>query len=329
VKLSIPITPIPNISHLTSSIFAHQSSGNLWRHPGQKAVFLGRGAWGISERVKILLRIKGKTTGIVFLPDYFCNQALIPLRLQPVQLVFYPVTEKLNPDWPQIDDLVLQFGNPDLFILVHYFGFSGEITKALQFCKRVGAELLEDCAHVLMPFDEIGKHSWAVVYSPYKLLPVPELGILIVSEKTGIVREKFGKKEWFNADIYKWIVKRLMQSFLISCKISWRKGMVAPFELDAKATFEEDMSVSTWVLQMLKILESQLEYYKLLRREYYRIIEEQILTINSNIVSPFFSSLLKDVCPYLFPVHQSLTKNQVELMAQSLREAILSADYAN
>lgn len=382
MRFSIPVTTLPNISHLISSIFAQQSSGNLWCLPEQKSIFFHRSAQGISEVVKALLLLRKKTTGIVFLPDYFCNQALIPLRLQSVQLVFYPVTENLNPDWPLIDDLVLQFGNPDIFILVHYFGFSGEITKALQFCQRVGAELLEDGAHVLKPFGEIGKHSWAAVFSPYKLLPVPKIGILIVSEKTRIVREKHGKKECFDADIYRWIAKRLMQSFLTSLKTPWRYGKVIPFELDAEATFEEDLPISTWVLQMLKILESQLEYYKAMRRECYKIIEEQILAINSDVVSPLFSSLPDGVCPYLFPihiredkirhvyyslnrigvpaqswpdlppevkenpfqhktaiklrgsiltlpVHQSLTKDQVESMASNLRKIILSADHAN
>lgn len=382
MRFSIPVTTLPNISHLISSVFTQQSSGNLWCLPEQKSIFIHGSAWGILEAVRTLLLLRKKTTGIVFLPDYFCNQALIPLRLQPVQLVFYPVTEKLNPDWSLMDDLVLDFGAPDIFILVHYFGFSGEITKALQFCQRVGAELLEDGAHVLKPFGEIGKHSWATVFSPYKLLPVPKIGILIVSEKTEIIPEEPIRKKRFHTDIYKWIVKRLLQSFLISCKIPWRNRKAVPFELDEEVTFEEDMPINTWVLQMLKILESQLEYYKAIRREYYRIIEEQILAINSDVVSLFFSSLPDDVCPYLFPiriredrikhvyyslnrigvpaqswpdlppevkenpfqhkialklrgsiltlpVHQSLTKNQVEFMASSLRKTTLSADFVD
>lgn len=311
MRLSIPVTTLPNISHLLSSLFTQQSPGNLWCFAGQKAIFFHGSAWGILETVKTLLLLRKKTTGIVFLPDYFCNQALIPLRRQPVQLVFYPVTENLNPDWSLMDDLVLHFGVPDIFILVHYFGFSGEITNALQFCQRVGAELLEDGAHVLKPFGEIGKHSWATVFSPYKLLPVPKIGILIVSEKTEIIREDPIRKKRFHADIYKWIVKRLLQSFLTSCKIPWRGGKAVPFELDAEAAFEEDSPISTWVLQMLKILESQLEHYKAVRREYYRIIEEQILAINSDVVSLFFSSLPDDVCPYLFPmrIHSSIIEN--------------------
>lgn len=384
MRFGIPVTTLPHIRHLLSSVLTLLSSGGIWCHSGQKAYFFHGSAWGISETIKTLLRSRGKTKGVVFLPDYFCNQALMPLRLLPVRLVFYPVTEHLNPDWPLIDYLVFQHGSPDVFILVHYFGFPGEITKAIRFCQQVGSELLEDGAHVLVPFGEIGKHSWATVFSPYKLLPVPKLGILVVSEKTEILQEIFGKKKRLDADIYKWIVKRLAQSFLARCKIPWRIRKVVPFELDVETKFEENFSINAWVLQLLKVFESKLEYYKTMRRTYYKIIEEQILSIDSNsdVVRPLFPFLPDAACPYLFPirlnenivkhvyyrlnemgipaqswpdlppevkenplkhniaiklrasiltlpVHQSLTKDQVGCMAENLREAILSADYAD
>lgn len=378
-KNSIPITTLPNIWHLLISILVQRSSGRLWCNLGQKASFSRGSSWNISEAVRYLLQSKKKTKGIVFLPDYFCNQALMPLRLQQVQLVFYPITENLNPDWSLMSDLVSVYGCPDIFILVHYFGFLGEISKALQFCQQVGTELLEDSAHVLIPFGEIGKHSWATVFSPYKLLPVPKIGILVTSEKTGIIREISSKKIRFDADIYTWMVKRLVQSFLTYYKIPWRIRKVVPFELDDGVRLEENSSVSTWSLQLLKILESELEHYRTVRRKHYRIIEEQILSINLNIARPFFPFLPEDACPYLFPirlheniiesvyyrlnengipaqtwpdlppevkkaplkhntaiklrrsiltlpVHQNLTRDQVEFMAQSLRKAILSAD---
>ncbi|HHT9113507.1 MAG TPA: hypothetical protein ACFYD0_09305 [Candidatus Wunengus sp. YC65] len=319
-----------------------------------------------------------KIKGVVFLPDYFCNQALMPLRLLPVRLVFYPVTEHLNPDWPLIDDLVFQHGSPDVFLLVHYFGFPGEITKAIRFCQQVGSVLLEDGAHVLVPFGEIGKHSWTTVFSPYKLLPVPKLGILVASEKMEISQEIFGKRKRVDINTCRWIGKRLAQSFLARCKIPWRIRKGVPFELDVETKFEENFSINAWVLQLLKVFESKLEYYKTMRRTYYKIIEEQILSINSNsdVVRPLFPFLPDAVCPYLFPirlnenivkhvyyrlnemgipaqswpdlppevkenplkhniaiklrasiltlpVHQSLTKDQIEYIGRSLREAIL------
>lgn len=316
------------------------------------------------------------------MPDYFCNQALMPLRFLPVQLVFYPVTERLNPDWSLVNNLVTKYGCPDIFVLVHYFGFPSEIPPAVQFCQQNGSELLEDCAHVLMPFDEIGKHSWAVVYSPYKLLPVPKLGILVTSEKIEFSKEIFIKRTRVDINTCRWITKRLLQSFLIHYKIPWKTWKTIPFELDEELNFEENRFVNMLSLQLLKLFEPELEKYKTMRRTHYKIIEEQVLSINNYNISPFFPVLPEDVCPYLFPmrlpesiienayyhlsrmgipvqtwpdlppevkespfdhgmairlrknvltlpIHQSLTKNQVERMAQSLREAILSTDCAD
>jgi len=324
-RLSIPITTLPNIWQLLSSILAQQSSGSLWCSREQKAFFSRGSAWGISETVKILLKLKKKTKGIVFLPDYFCNQALMPLRPQPVQLVFYPVTETLAPDWSLIGNLVSQYGSPDIFILVHYFGFPGEITRAIRFCQQVGSELLEDGAHVLLPFGEIGKHSWVTVFSPYKLLPVPKIGILVASEKTGVIQEISDKKKRVNVDIYKWIGKRLLQSFLTNCKIFWRNGKVIPFELDAVTKFNEHPSINTFSLKLLKLLEFNLDHYKTVRRMYYKIVAEQISCIDNDVARPLFPFLPENVCPYLFPIrlHESIIEdvyyrlNKVGIPAQT------------
>jgi len=309
-RFSIPITILPQIWDLLSSLSALQSSGKAWCRPGQKAIFSRGSTWGIAEAVRTLLKSRNKNRGIVFLPDYFCNHALIPLRLQQVQLVFYPITENLNPDWSLLNDLVSQYGSPDMFILVHYFGFPAEITKVIQFCRQVGAELLEDAAHVLIPFGDIGKHSWGTVFSPYKLLPVPKIGILVTSENREIIHETYDKKKRVDINTWKWIGKRLLQSFLTHYKISWRSQKVIPFELDTEARFEENSPVNILSLQLLKILESKLESYKTTRRMYYKNVEEQILSINNDVASPLFPSLPEGVCPYLFPIR--LDQNIIE-----------------
>ena len=310
-KCSIPIATLPHVWHLLFSILATQSTGNPWCHLGQKAVFFRRSAWGISEAIKNLLKSRKKSKGIVYLPDYFCNQALIPSRLLPVKLVFYPITKDLTPEWSLLNDLVSQYGNPDVFILVHYFGFPNDIKKATQFCQQVGSELLEDGAHVLVPYSEIGRHSWATVYSPYKLLPVPQMGIFVTSEKVEFNSKASDKKKLIDFDTCAWMGKRLIQSFLVNCKISWRNGKVAPFESDIETECGENPTISNFSLQLLKILESKLVEYKIIRREYYKIIEEQILLIKNDVANPVFLSLPDDVCPYLFPmrIHSSIIEN--------------------
>jgi len=309
-RYGIPVVTLPDIRSLLFSIFTRQSSGEIWCNSRQKASFYRGSAWGISEAVKTLLKSKGKTHGIVFLPDYFCNQALRPLRFQSVQLVFYPVTENLNPDWRLLHALVLLNGKPDVFILVHYFGFPGEIRNALQFCQQVGAVLLEDGAHVLMPIGEIGKFSWASVFSPYKLLPVPKLGVLVTSKETEISCEMSGEKKRVDMETCKWVGKRVLQSLFLNCGISWRGSEIVPFDSDAESNFERNSSVSAVTLQMLKMTESKLDQYKRIRRRHYKIVEEG-LSVKNDVARPFFSSLPEDVCPYLFPMwlHESIIED--------------------
>ncbi len=314
-RLSIPVTTLPRIRHLLSAADAQKSSGKLWCYPGQKASFHHGSAWGISNAIRMVLECRKKSRGVVFLPDYFCNLALMPLRRQQVRLVFYPVTENLNPDWSLMDKLVLQCGCPDIFIQVHYFGFISEITEALHFCREVGAELLEDGAHVLLPFNEIGKYSWGTVYSPYKLLPVPKIGILVTSERIEIDGKISSRQKRIDIDTYKWIGKRLLQSFLTDHGIPWRNQQVEPFELDTVEKFKANPFFSTFPLKLLRVLEPELENYKAIRRKNYKTMEEAV-AVGTDVVVPLFSSLPENACPYLFPMrlHEDIIRHVYHIL---------------
>ncbi|VVB88605.1 Uncharacterised protein [uncultured archaeon] len=199
-----------------------------------------------------------------------------------------------------MDELVLQYGNPDMFILVHYFGFPGKLTEALHFCKQFGAELLEDGAHVLMPFNNTGKKSWATVFSPYKLLPVPKMGILVTSGVIENDKEAGEKKKWIDMDSCIWIGKRLLQSFLTKYEIPWRSEKVPPFELDIEEEYKDSPGISIMPLRLLRVLEPEFEHFKKIRRKNYKIMEEAI-SICPHSAHPLFPSLPENVCPYLFP----------------------------
>ena len=68
-----------------------------------------------------------------------------------------------------------------------------------------------------------------------------------------------------------------------------------PFELDAVASFEENHSINIFSLRLLKILESELERYKTIRRTYYKILEDQLSSISDDIARPLFSLTSRDV----------------------------------
>jgi len=110
-------------------------------------------------------------------PDYMCSPSLWPLRQSGARLLFYPIDPlTLQPDYQRCDALP----SFDVFVLVHYFGKPADAAKAGQWARARGARLLEDAAHVLHPIDGVGEHGDFVLYSPRKLLPIPDGAFLVV-----------------------------------------------------------------------------------------------------------------------------------------------------
>ena len=65
-----------------------------------------------------------------------------------IEVVFYPLTSSLTPDYSQLDHK-LEDRKLDVFVLVHYFGNIIGQAEALAFSQERGALFLEDCAHVI------------------------------------------------------------------------------------------------------------------------------------------------------------------------------------
>jgi len=150
-----------------------------WHRRGETAGWLSRSAWSLAL---IALWRKSRapaSPATVWIPDYFCNASLVPLRKTGVRLVFYPVTEGLLPDIAACRALA-DTGSPDIFVLVHYFGRSTPAAPVRDFCNHHGAWLIEDAAHVLRPVNGIGEYGDFVLYSPHKHLPLPDGAVLAI-----------------------------------------------------------------------------------------------------------------------------------------------------
>lgn len=127
-----------------------------------------------------ILTALGKPSPRVWIPDYYCESALIHLRARGIALEFYPITETMEPDWAQCARLAAAAPPPDLFVLTHYFGTANAVEAARQFCDAQGCLLLEDAVHVLLPVGPIGTKGDFVIYSPRKFLALPDGALLLV-----------------------------------------------------------------------------------------------------------------------------------------------------
>jgi hypothetical protein len=91
---------------------------------------------------------KGHT---VLLPEYICRDLLAAVYAVGATPVFYPVNDRLSPatdpvDWPRADAV----------LAVNYFGFSQPLGPFQEYCRKVGARLIEDNAHGFLSRDESG-----------------------------------------------------------------------------------------------------------------------------------------------------------------------------
>ncbi len=151
---------------------------NVWQGNADDLLFLSQASHGLGLIAAVLAAGRTEPPRLWF-PDYYCEGALALARAAGAVLEFYPVTRDLEPDWAECRRMVDR-GPPDLFAIVHYFGRAARVRDARSFCSRVGALLLEDCAHLLCPAGEVGRYGDFACYSPRKFLDIPDAGLLAV-----------------------------------------------------------------------------------------------------------------------------------------------------
>lgn len=152
-----------------------------WRRPGDESFWFSRSSWSLAAIAHWRQWLTGGESVTVWIPDYFCNAALVPLRDMGARLVFYPVTDRLAPDadaYERLADMCV----PDIVVLVHYFGQPVPTESVSALCRKHGAWLVEDAAHVLRPVAGIGEAGDCVLYSPHKHLPIPDGAVLVVRQ---------------------------------------------------------------------------------------------------------------------------------------------------
>ncbi len=307
--IAVPSRPLPEIKTLFRSLLSSQNADNLWSS-GQSHFFYSRGAWALCEAIKVLLGRRGKREDAVWFPDYFCNGALIPVRQLSVKLNFYPICENVEPNWDALEEMVGNIGAPDIFVLTHYFGFPGALKKAKSFCESHGIDLIEDAAHVLLPCCGIGETENVVIYSPRKILALPEGGILVVPKKLeGYVKSQ--KTVIVNRTVVIWFMKRLAQKVMIWLRIPWHKFQPIRNNEHSDVARPASLSSSSYSVityKLLHIAGKKVNEIIQKRRENYNLL---LKGLTSNNITPLFSCLPDGISPYVFPFLVGKDRNSI------------------
>lgn len=295
-----------------------------WHSENELTGCLSRSAWSLAIIALWRSKYTSNKNVVVWVPDFFCNASLAPLRELGVSLVFYPVTEKMQPD----KDTCMQMAEanePDIFILVHYFGQPNETVFAKEFCIKHHAWLIEDAAHVLRPEKGIGVSGDFVLYSPHKHLPIPDGAVLVIRgsgpSKINIGEENiFGNTSAWPSQLketaqkmgtyvrsnelnsFIWLAKRILQKIGIRPRI----GGAVPFIESTTAAKKNGVNILEPPAQsfigrrLLRSSATQLETISSKRKEN-RLRWDNILLEQTKQEYPFFKTLqaLEEATPYL------------------------------
>lgn len=212
----IATTPLPSLAQLLALPYLSAPGGNAlaepWLRPGDLGgLWMARSAWSLAVLAETFRLAHGRAP-VVMVPEYICNQSLWPLRQTGARLVFHPIRDdRLSPDWAACERLE----RPDIFLLVHYFGWPNDSAGARAFCDGRKAWLVEDAAHVLAPIPGIGETGEAVLYSPHKLLPIPDGALLVARESLRAAEHHLVDATraigWAHPHTTSWRLKRLVQ----------------------------------------------------------------------------------------------------------------------
>jgi dTDP-4-amino-4,6-dideoxygalactose transaminase len=136
--------------------------------------FSGQAQFYANARCALYSLLKKLDPGCVWLPSYICPSVLDPANALNLTVKFYEVNSKLEPDLFRLADV----RRGEVVVVMAYFGFPAD-TLAAKAAKQQGAWVVEDASQALLS-RHVGNSVDYVIYSPRKLVAVPDGGILVI-----------------------------------------------------------------------------------------------------------------------------------------------------
>ncbi|MBI5115642.1 DegT/DnrJ/EryC1/StrS aminotransferase family protein [Candidatus Poribacteria bacterium] len=137
----------------------------------------GRNAYALGLR---MLRLREQTR--ILLPALCCGALVSATKAVKAIPVFYELRDDLSPD---LEWLEKHRERAEAMVVIHYLGFPQPMQETVEFCKRTGMLLIEDCAHALysrVDGKRLGSSGAFSFFSIRKVLPAPGGGILAWNE---------------------------------------------------------------------------------------------------------------------------------------------------
>jgi hypothetical protein len=299
-------TPLLTFSRALASLAAGTFQCGFWKtYADDQVEVFSRGQWAIAEFAVGLCGRTGATKCGIFIPEYFCEISLTPLRRLGFDLHFYRLTPEFTPDSAHLNELAAKHGSPALLLYVHYFGFPSSLEETAGWCRKNGVVLLEDAAHSLGPLPGIGGNGNATLYTPWKFLGVPRGAVLVLPAEIDVPRrEKVASAKGADG-AWGWLGKQAVFSLVRQTGFPLhrlRKVRIKTHDESEPVVEPGSSAPDTCSLRILAGYEGYLEAVRRRREEHYRRLDEIFSRNDRTRGLRLFQHLPPSFGPYLYPL---------------------------
>jgi len=264
----------------------------------------------------------------VLVPSYICRSALKPIYDFGLNVIFFRINERLEPDRVDLEGHLSKGAKALLF--VHYFGFPQNLGYFADLRSQYEIPLIEDCAHAFLgcwektPLGSIGDIS---IFCPRKFFPLPDGGAAFIKKASTSDCAAYKNNETLKAtkgaaDL---MVRHL--ELRIGMRLSKvREVLRTRKKIRPKPPVNDEKSqrisrygvgispVSSYLLRRFNP-ESVLSK----RRENYRYLLNLIENIPG--ITPVFGELSDNICPQVLPIFMKDRDDVVALLQEKGIEA--------
>ncbi|MFN0073627.1 MAG: DegT/DnrJ/EryC1/StrS family aminotransferase [Chloroflexota bacterium] len=135
------------------------------------------GLWAVLQSMNI------GTGDEVLLPAFICDSVIGPIESTGAKPTFFRTGPMLEISAQDVGAAIS--AKTRAVLIPHYYGIPTALDEISTLCEQQGIWLIEDCAHALYSFDgttPLGRRGHAAIFSPWKTLPLPDGGILVIND---------------------------------------------------------------------------------------------------------------------------------------------------
>ena len=305
--------PLLPFSRALAFLAAGTFQGGFWKtDAGDQVEVFSRGQWAIAEFAAGLCGRTEAAKCSIFIPEYFCEISLTPLRRLGFTLHFYRLTTEFTPEVAHLNELAAMHGPPAVLLYVHYYGFPSPMGKTAGWCGKNGVVLLEDAAHSLGPVPGIGDSGNVTLYTPWKFVGVPRGAVLVLPEGVSSPRREAPPVKG-TGSTWGWLAKQAAYSLVRGTGVpvhKLRKMYIKQFDESEPALEPGSPSCDALSRRMLAGYEGYLEDVRKQREKNYRRLDGIFSASGRTKDCRLFRNLPPSFGPYVYPLRVSQEVNR-------------------